>query len=77
MTDHAEDKRLLAAKLQHGGQRPGAGRPEVKLKKGEKRRAVWIYATASELKAIKRLSPHDRKQALLVIAQQLNKESCL
>lgn len=65
---------MTGAKGQSGGARKGAGRPVTRrLKRNERRRAVWIIATPEEQALINSgLTPDERKLILLqaVVAKQ-------
>ena len=55
---------------QRGGARPGAGRPPRPLKPGERRRAVFFYATVPEVdEIVTHLDVDERKQTLLAKAR--------
>lgn len=66
----ADTERVLCDQATHGGARPGAGRPVIKRKKGETRRALMIMATMAEMTLIKRLLPEERKRVLLARARK-------
>lgn len=57
---------------QHGGRRPGAGRPRSAGKQGV---ALWVPGTTEEVEAYKHLTPDERRAALLAAIQE--KESAM
>jgi hypothetical protein len=56
---------MALTKPTHGGKRAGAGRKKHPLRPHEKPRSFWILATEKEYNAMLKLSPAQRRDALL------------